>query len=85
MTANHTPQINRIDDSIYYAQGYNAFGITTTHLAGRSIARAITSSSEEFDAFSKLTHMPIFGGKLLRVPYVMTGAYIYRIRDRFGI
>ena len=76
MTVNHTPQINRIGDSIYYAQGYNAFGITTTHLAGRSIAQAITSSSAEFDAFSKLTHMPIIGGKFLRVPYVMGGAYL---------
>lgn len=85
MTVNHTPQINRIGDSIYYAQGYNAFGITTTHLAGRSIAQAITSSSAEFDAFSKLTHMPIIGGKFLRVPYVMGGAYLYRIRDRLGI
>jgi gamma-glutamylputrescine oxidase len=85
MTANHTPQINRIGDSNYYAQGYNAFGITTTHLAGRSIAQAITSSSAEFDAFSKLTHIPIVGGKLLRVPYLMTGAYVYRFRDRFGI
>jgi len=85
MTVNHTPQINRIGDSIYYAQGYNAFGITTTHLAGRAIAQAITSRSAEFDAFSKLTHMPIPGGKILRVPYVMTGAYVYRIRDRFGI
>ena len=85
MTVNHTPQINRIGDSIYYAQGYNAFGITTTHLAGRSIAQAITASSEEFDAFSRLTHMPIFGGKFMRVPYVMTGAWVYRIRDRLGI
>jgi gamma-glutamylputrescine oxidase len=82
LTVNHTPQVNRLNDSIYYAQGYNAFGITTTHLVGRSIAQAITSSSAEFDAFSKLTHMPVFGGDLLRVPYLLTGAYVYRLRDR---
>ena len=82
LTANHTPQVNRLNDSIYYAQGYNAFGITTTHLVGRSIAQAITSSSTEFDAFSKLTHMPIVGGDFFRVPYLLSGAYLYRLRDR---
>ena len=85
LTMSRLPQLGRLTDTIYYAQGYSGHGVTTTHLAGRLIAEALKGTAERFDAFASLKHFPFPGGRLLRAPYTAMGALYYGLRDRLGI
>jgi len=85
LTMSRLPQFGRLNDSIYYAQGYSGHGVTTTHLAGKLLAEAIGGQTERFDAFASLKHFPFPGGRMLRIPYTAAGAIFYGLRDKLGI
>lgn len=85
LTMSRLPQFGRIGDNIYYAQGYSGHGVTTTHLAGKLIAEALSGQAERFDAFAALKHFPFPGGRLLRAPYTAAGALYYGLRDKLGV
>ncbi|MEQ4538337.1 MAG: FAD-binding oxidoreductase [Billgrantia sp.] len=84
MTLNRLPQFGRLNDNVYYAQGYSGHGVTCSHLAGRLIAEVMRGESARFDAFAGLPHLPFPGGRLLRVPLSALGAWYYATRDRLG-
>ncbi|MCE8037140.1 MULTISPECIES: FAD-binding oxidoreductase [unclassified Halomonas] len=84
MTLNRLPQFGRLNDNVYYAQGYSGHGVTCSHLAGRLIAEVMRGDSGRFDAFAGLPHLPFPGGRLLRVPLSALGAWYYATRDRLG-
>ena len=85
LTMSRLPQFGKLNDSIFYAQGYSGHGVTTTHLAGKIIAEAMKGQSDGFDAFASLKHFPFPGGPMMRVPYTMAGALYYGLRDKLGI
>ncbi len=71
------PQFGRLDNNIYYMQGYSGHGVTCTHLAGRLISELLRGDAERFDAFAKLPHYPFPGGRSLRIPFTAMGAAYY--------
>lgn len=85
LTLTRIPQLGRLDDNLYYAQGYSGHGVCTSHLAGRLIAEAMSAQAERFDAFAALPHYYFPGGRWLRVPLTMLGAWYYGLRDKLGI
>lgn len=85
LTLSRLPQLGRLSQNIYYAQGYSGHGVTTTHLAGKCVAEAIGGQPERFDAFACLPHAPFPGGRLMRVPYTALGAIYYGLRDQLGL
>lgn len=85
LTLMRLPQLGRIGNNIYYAQGYSGHGITSTHLAGHAIASAIQGQAEQFDIFSSLPQYPFPGGRLFRIPFTAMGAWYYNLRDKMGI
>nr|WP_299240365.1 FAD-binding oxidoreductase [uncultured Halomonas sp.] len=85
LTLNRLPQFGRINDNVYYAQGYSGHGVTCTHLAGRLIAEIMHGHSERFDVFAGLPHLPFPGGRLLSVPLTALGGWYYRTRDKLGV
>ncbi len=85
LTLSRMPQFGRLENNIYYMQGYSGHGITCSHLAGKLIAEVMRGDVERFDAFAKLPHLPFFGGRNLRVPFTALGAAYYALRDRMGI
>lgn len=85
MTLNRLPQFGRINNNVYYAQGYSGHGVTCSHLAGRLTAEVIGGQDARFDAFAGLPHLPFPGGRLLRVPLSAMGAWYYGVRDALGV
>lgn len=85
LTMSRLPQFGRLNESIYYAQGYSGHGVTTTHLAGKLIAEVVSGQAQRFDAFAQLPHYPFPGGQMFRVPYTALGAFYYGLRDKLGI
>ena len=85
LTMSRLPQLGKMGSNIYYAQGYSGHGVNTSHLAGRLLAEAIHGEHGRFEVFANLPHYNFPGGRMLRVPAVMMGAWYYGLRDKLGI
>lgn len=85
LTLSRMPQFGRLENNIYYMQGYSGHGVTCTHLAGKLISELLRGDAERFDAFAKLPHYPFPGGRTLRIPFTAMGAAYYSLRDRLGV
>ncbi|NLQ17129.1 FAD-binding oxidoreductase [Marinomonas sp. M1K-6] len=85
LTMMRMPQVGKIGDNLYYAQGYSGHGVTNSHLMGEILSDAIHGDTERFDVFASMPQYPFPGGRLLRIPYTAVGAAYYNIRDKLGI
>ncbi|MEG6508943.1 FAD-binding oxidoreductase [Methyloligella sp. 2.7D] len=79
------PQLGRIGDNTYFAQGYSGHGVVGSHLFGRILGEAIDGDSSRFDVFAGLPWVPFPGGRMFRVPYSTIGSWWYALRDRLGV
>lgn len=85
LTLTRIPHMGTFDGRVYFTHGYSGHGVTTTHLAGRLIAEAIDGQPERFDAFARLRNYPFPGGRALRVPLTLAGAWYYRTLEKLGL
>jgi gamma-glutamylputrescine oxidase len=81
ITMNRAPDFGRIDNNIYYLQGFSGHGVALTGMAGKLVAEAIAGQAERFDLFGKIKHRDFPGGPLLRTPALMMAMLWYRLRD----
>jgi len=81
ITRNRAPDFGRIDNNIFYAQGFSGHGIALTGLAGKLMAEAVAGTAERFDIFSRIPHANFPGGELLRTPALVLAMFWYRLRD----
>ncbi|WP_394173892.1 NAD(P)/FAD-dependent oxidoreductase [Thalassotalea litorea] len=84
LTLSRLPQLGKIGDNTYYAQGYSGHGVNTSHLSGRILAEAIDGETRRFEVFTSLPHYPFPGGRMMRVPFTKLGAWYYGVRDKLG-
>ncbi|AWX99013.1 gamma-glutamylputrescine oxidoreductase [Marinomonas primoryensis] len=85
LTMMRMPQVGKIGDNLYYAQGYSGHGVTNSHLMGEILSDAIDGDTERFDVFASMPQYQFPGGRMLRIPYTAVGAAYYNIRDKLGI
>lgn len=85
LTLTRIPHMGTLNERVWFTHGYSGHGVTTTHLAGRLIAEAINGRPERFRAFARLRNYPFPGGRALRVPLTMLGAWYYMARERLGL
>lgn len=85
LTLTRIPHMGQLDDNFYFTHGYSGHGVTTTHLAGRLIAEAISGERERFDAFAALRSYPFPGGRLFRVPLSVLGSWYYQTLEKLGL
>lgn len=85
LTLSRLPQVGRLENNVYYAQGCSGHGVTYTHMIGRVLAEAIKGQTTRFDVFAGLPHYPFPGGRAFRVPFTALGALWYDLRDRLGV
>ncbi len=81
ISINRCPQFGRIKGNTYYVQGYSGHGVAPTHLAGKMLADIVCGDSEQFDVFSKISHMSIPGGKWFAGPAVALGMSYFRLKE----
>ena len=85
LTMTRIPHMGTLDDRVYFTHGYSGHGVTTTHLAGRLIAEAIDGDNARFNAFARLKNYAFPGGRTLRVPITMVGAWYYMALEKLGL
>ena len=82
VTVNRVPQLGRLEDNIYFSQGYSGHGVNVTHLAGQIMAEAVGGTMERFDIFAGIKPIPLPGVRRLQRPMVSLGMMYYRLKDR---
>lgn len=81
ITMDRAPHLGRLDDTVYFAQGYSGQGVSLSAIAGRVLAEAISGQAGRFDVFARLPHQPFPGGRVLRTPMLALAMLWYRMRD----
>lgn len=84
ITINRIPDVGRLSDTVFHAQGFSGQGVVLTGLAGKIIAEAITGDDSRLKLFEKVRHLPFPGGPL-RTPALMIGMGWAKTRDWLGI
>ncbi len=81
ISINRIPQLGRIRNNTYYAQGYSGHGVAPTHIAGRILADVISGDSERFDVFERVRHVKLPGGKWFANPALALGMLYFRLKE----
>ena len=77
------PTLGRINDNVYYCQGYSGHGVCATHVMGEVMADAVTGTMERFDLFADMTHFRIPGTQWMGNQIIALGMLYYKMKDRF--
>ena len=82
ITSNRLPHFGDLyDNKLIFAHGYSGHGLALSTLAGKLISEKISGQSDRFDFFSKVKHIFIPGGDLLRRPIYSSAIFYYKLRD----
>lgn len=81
ITLNRAPDFGRLQDNVFYLQGFSGHGMALAGMAGKLAAEALAGQSEQFDVFARLQHRPFPGGAWLRTPSLVLAMLWYRLRD----
>ena len=82
ITTNRLPHFGELyNNKLIFAHGYSGHGLALSTLAGKLISEKISGESERFDLFSKIKHVFIPGGDLLRRPIYSSAIFYYKLRD----
>ncbi|MBV8468641.1 MAG: FAD-binding oxidoreductase [Burkholderiaceae bacterium] len=81
VTMSRAPDFGRLDDRVFYLQGFSGHGVNTTAIAGRVVAEAVAGQPERFDVFSRIRHRDFPPGRFLRRVALWSGTVYYRVRD----
>lgn len=82
ITMNRLPCFGRLEDDIFFAQGYSGHGAMLTTVAGKLIAEAVAGTFERFDVFARIPTPTFPGGTLLRWPGLVAAMLYYSMRDK---
>jgi gamma-glutamylputrescine oxidase len=83
ITVDRMPDLGRLGDAVWYAQGYSGQGVALAGVCGKLMAEAIAGQAERFDLLSRFRHKPFPGGRF-RTPLLALGMLWYRLMDAFG-
>ncbi len=78
---NRIPALGRINNNVYYCQGYSGHGVNATHVMGEVLADAIAGALEKFDLFANVRHLRIPGSQWLNGQIVALGVLYHRLKD----
>jgi len=79
---NRIPQLGRLSENVFYAQGYSGHGIATSHIVSEIMAKAITGHLEDFDAFSQCRHIRIPGSEWMGNQFLALGMWYYLLLEK---
>lgn len=75
------PDWGRLDEGLYYVQGFSGHGVAATTLAARVVAQAIGGYPAALALFERIRQRPFPGGDAWRVPLLLLGSTYHRLLD----
>lgn len=86
LTVNRTPDIGQASQRIFYAHGFSGHGVALTGIAGKIIADSIFSGEKgALETFERIKHRKFPGGRLFRMPFLVTITAMQRMTDIFNV
>jgi gamma-glutamylputrescine oxidase len=82
ITLNRMPHFGRLENNVFYAQGYSGHGVPTATMAGKLLAEVVAGTAERFDIMADYPTHSFPGGTLLRWPGLVAGMLYYSLRDK---
>ena len=82
VTMSRMPAFGRLENNIFYAQGYSGHGVPIATLAGKLLAEAISGTAERFDVMASVPTPTFPGGTLLRWPGLVLAMVWHAMLDR---
>jgi len=79
---NRIPALGRINQNVYYCQGYSGHGVNATHIMGEVVADAIGGTMEKFDLFADMKHFRIPGSQWMGNQIIALGMLYFRLKDK---
>jgi gamma-glutamylputrescine oxidase len=79
---NRTPTVGRINNNVYYCQGYSGHGVAPSHAMGEIMADAIAGTMEKYDLFANVKHFRIPGSQWIGNQIIAMGMLYYKMMDR---
>jgi len=79
---NRIPQLGKLSENVFYAQGYSGHGIATTHIVSEIMAKAITGHLEEFDTFAQCKHIRLPGSEWIGNQFLSVGMWYYLLLEK---
>ena len=81
---NRIPTVGRINNNVYYCQGYSGHGVCPTHVMGEVMADAVAGTMERYDLFADMKHFRIPGSQWIGNQIIALGMLFYKLKDRLG-
>ncbi|MDJ0709084.1 MAG: FAD-binding oxidoreductase [Woeseiaceae bacterium] len=81
---NRVPTVGRINENVYYCQGYSGHGVCATHVMGEIMADAVAGTMERYDLFADMEHFRIPGTQWVGNQIIALGMLFYKIKDKIG-
>jgi glycine/D-amino acid oxidase-like deaminating enzyme len=75
------PAVGRVEPNLYYLQGYSGHGVNVSHVCAEIVADAICGTTERFDLFDKIRHIPLPVGRWAGNQILALGMLYYRLKD----
>jgi glycine/D-amino acid oxidase-like deaminating enzyme len=78
---NRIPAVGRINNNVYYCQGYSGHGVNATHIMGEIMSDAVSGTMEKFDLFADMKHFRMPGSQWLGNQIIALGMLYYKMMD----
>jgi len=78
---NRIPAVGRINNNVYFCQGYSGHGVNATHVMSEIVADAVTGTMEKFDLFADMKHFRLPGSQWMGNQIIALGMLYYKIKD----
>ena len=75
------PLLGRIDNNIFYVQGYSGHGVNGSHIMAEIVAEAISGTMEKFDLFARMKHFKVPGTQWFGNQMLALGMLYYKLMD----
>lgn len=83
ISINRIPQLGRIADNVFYAQGYSGHGVATSHIVGEIMAAALNGNPHEMEIFASARHWRLPVGRFLGNQALALGMWYFQQREKF--
>ncbi len=82
ISMNRAPDFGRLQDNLFYLQGFSGHGLALAGLAGQLLGQALAGQAEKFDLLASVPHRRFPGGRMLRMPVLALGMLYHRLLDK---
>ena len=79
---NRIPAVGRINDNVYYCQGYSGHGVSAAHVMSEIISDGVAGTMEKFDLFADMGHFRLPGSQWFGNQIIALGMLYYKMKDK---